>query len=199
MTTATEIEGSEGSCDPLLRLEARVGATGRADFACGRARVVHRERGAEMSDEFDDLQPEGAVRDRLWRGRGQPMQQLSRIPELIADVYRSATAPLRVKLLECLLLPVGPLGLVAIAAGAFGDFLQRGSYVRLAISPEDAARISADQMLELARFVEQSNPETFQRIASLLADKPIGVAGLGGSLLLIALQAWRSRGSTPET
>jgi DNA-binding MurR/RpiR family transcriptional regulator len=65
--------------------------------------------------------------------------------------------------------------------------------MRLAISPEDAARVSADQMLELARYVEQSNPETFQQIASLLAENPVGMAGLGGSVLLIALRAWRIR------
>jgi hypothetical protein len=149
--------------------------------------------GAKMSDEFDDLHLQPALRETSHRTHGQPVQPLSRVPELVAEAYRSATAPLRAKLLECLLLPIGPLGLVVIAAGAFGEFLQRGNYMRLAVSPEDAARISADQMLELARYVEQSNPEIFQQIASLLAKNPVGMAGLGGSVLLVALQAWRRR------
>ena len=152
-----------------------------------------------MSDEFDDLQLGAFGRERPQLNHGQPVSQLSRIPELIADLYRSATAPLRAKLLECLLLSIGPLGIVVVAAGAFGEFLHRGSCVRLAVSPEDATRISVDQMLELARYVEQSNPETFQQIASLLAEKPVGMAGLGGSVLLIALQTWRGRGSTQES
>ena len=173
--------------------------TGGADFAVSQARVVHRQRGAEMSDEFDDLELQAGGRERPSRNHGQPVPQLSRIPELIADVYRSATAPLRAKLLECLLLPIGPLGLVVIAAGAFGEFLQRGNYMRLAVSPEDAARISADQILELARYVEQSNPEIYQQVASLLAKNPVGMAGLGRSVLLVALQAWRKRGSTQES
>jgi hypothetical protein len=151
-----------------------------------------------MSDEFDDLpvrsvSSEGS-QDSQWR-RSRP---LNRVPELIADVYRAATSPLRAKLLECMLQPLGPLGLVVIAAGAFGELLRRGNYTQLAVSPEDATRISADQMLELARYVEQSNPQTFQRIASLLAEHPVGMAGLGGSVLLLALQGLTVYGSTHE-
>jgi hypothetical protein len=116
---------------------------------------------------------------------------LSRIPELVADVYSGSTAPLRARLLECLLQPVGPLGLVAIAAGAFGTILHRGGYRHLVVAPEDAVRISAEQMLELARYVEQCKPETFQRVATLLAESPVAMAGLGASMLVLALQAWR--------
>jgi hypothetical protein len=47
--------------------------------------------------------------------------------------------------------------------------------------------------------VEQCNPETFQKIASVLAESPVGFAGLGSSVLLIALQAWRTRGSGHES
>ncbi len=116
----------------------------------------------------------------------------SRVPELIAQLYKSAAAPVRARLLECLLQPVGPLALVAIAAGAFGEFLHRRTGGRrLAISLDDVARISAEQMLELARYIEQLDPATFQQIPSLLADHPVGMAGLSGSVLLLALQAWR--------
>jgi hypothetical protein len=151
-----------------------------------------------MADEFDDLVVQAIARDRP-QGRHQSRaRQLSRIPELIAEVYRTATSPLRVKLLECLLQPIGPLGLVAIAAGAFGEFLHRRNCIQLAVSPEDATRVSADQMLELARYVQQCNPETFQRLAALLAESPVGIAGMGGSVLLIALRAWRNRSSGQE-
>ena len=151
-----------------------------------------------MSDEFDDLPGHAVTRRRPLGSHGPQGETPSRTPELVADAYRTATAPLRAKLLECLLRPIGPLGLVAIAAGAFGEFLHRGRHWQLAISPEDATRISADQMLELARFVEQRNPETFQRIAVLLAGSPVAIAGLGGAVLLVALQAWRKRGSDDE-
>jgi hypothetical protein len=151
-----------------------------------------------MSDEFDDVQEKAVALDKLKRRHEFRGGRLSRIPELVADVYSAATSPLRTRLLECLLQPVGPLGLVAIAAGAFGEVLHRGSYKRLAVSLDDASRISADQMLELARYVEQCSPDTFQQIASLLAENPLAMTGLAGSALLFALQAWRKRGSNHE-
>jgi hypothetical protein len=120
------------------------------------------------------------------------------IPKLIATAYGEAAGPLRVKLLECLLRPVGVLGLVAIATGAFGELLRRGSYRRLDITLDDAARVTTDQMLELARYVEQYKPETFQQIASLLAETPVGIASVSGSVLLLALHAWRQRDSSRE-
>ena len=119
-----------------------------------------------------------------------------RLPELVAEVYRNAAAPLRTRLLECLLRPVGPLGLVAIAAGAFGAILHRGGYRELNVLPEDAHRISPEHMLELARYLEQAYPESLLQIAPIVADRGAGLAGMAGvaaSLLLLALQSWRQR------
>jgi hypothetical protein len=146
-----------------------------------------------MSDPSDELIAPASPLGGTAYGHSARGAALHRIPELIAEVYRSATAPLRTRLLEYLLQPVGPLGLVAIAAGAFGAILHRGGYRQLSVSPEDAARISADQMLELARYVEQCDPQALEHVASLLAESPAGMAGLGGSVLLFAMQSWRAR------
>lgn len=148
-----------------------------------------------MNDEFDDLLPAPDSPASLPPARRAGTGAMQRIPELVAEVYRNATAPLRRRLLECLLQPVGPLGLVTVAAGAFGLFLQRGGYREVAIAAEDTARISPEQMLELARYVEQVNPESFMQIVPLLADHPIGIAGVTASVLLVTLQAWRQRAS----
>jgi hypothetical protein len=70
---------------------------------------------------------------------------------------------LRRKLLECLPRPVGSLALAAVASGAFSAFLLRR------VTLEDVARITADQTAELARFVDQCNPDVLQQILSMLA------------------------------
>ena len=144
-----------------------------------------------MPDEFDDQPAPRAAISLPPRpaGDGPP------IPELVAEVYRSARPTLRARLLEYLLRPVGPLGLVAIAAGAFGTILQRGGYRQLAVAPEDAARISPDHMRELAQYLEQADPESLLQIAPILAENAsgVGTAGVAATLLLLALQAWRRR------
>jgi hypothetical protein len=148
-----------------------------------------------MTDEFDELAT--TVPARLAAGASMSTEgPHPPIAELVAQVYRGARPPLRKRLLECLLRPVGPLGLVAIAAGAFGAILQRGGYRELAVAPEDTARISPEQMLELARYVEQAHPESLLQIAPIVSDQAghmVGMAGIAASLLLVTLQAWRQR------
>jgi hypothetical protein len=144
-----------------------------------------------MSDELDET--DEAVRlARMAHGLAvaQP-SPLDPVPPLIAELYDNATQPLRAKVLECLLRPVGPLALVAIAAGAFGSLLHRGAPYQLSITLDDVARISANQMLELARFVEQCGPEAFDQVASVLTDNPGGMAAASASALALLVRLLR--------
>lgn len=121
--------------------------------------------------------PAGDARERL-------------LSQLVCEVYAESSAPLRARVLECLLRPVGPLGLVAVAAGAFGSFLHRESWGRLSVSFEDTLRFSSDQVFELTRFVDQVRPEALGQLAGLMAENPVCLTTLSGSLLLIALRLW---------
>jgi hypothetical protein len=140
-----------------------------------------------MTEQFDDAldlkQPDGG-----WLP-GVPAERrwAHGIPELVSQVYYQAPVRLRARLLECLLRPVGPLALVTIAAGAFGRFLYRLQYNAMPISIEDAARVTSDHVLELARYVEQSSPDALMQFGTLIADRPVGFASLSGSALLMAL------------
>lgn len=112
---------------------------------------------------------------------------------LVADLFAKAAPPQRVRLLNGLLRPVGPLALVAIAAGAFANLLPTTRWHIASASLEDVMRLTAGQVLELARYVEQKSPEAFMQLPDLLADSPLWVSSLGGALLLLALRAWRRR------
>jgi hypothetical protein len=109
------------------------------------------------------------------------------LPALVSDIYRAAPAPLRAKLLECLLKPVGPLALAVIASGAFGAFLQRRTWAGASLSADDIGAISAEQFSELARYLEQACPDVFLQMPSLLAGSPLAVATGSGALLLAVL------------
>jgi len=119
------------------------------------------------------------------------------VPALIARVYDEASQPFRLKLLSLLLRPVGPLALVAIASGAFASFLGRRTWQGSEVSLEDAARITGEQILELARYVEQANPDLIAQVAPLVATDLTGVGALAGALLLHALRGWRTTGEPP--
>jgi hypothetical protein len=118
-------------------------------------------RTLSITSEFDDcIDPAAAAHGR------EPSRPRSPLPELIADAYRRAAAPLRRKLLEGLLRPVGSLALAAIASGAFSTFLLRGTQ---SVTLDDVARITADQVAALAGFVDQINPDILQQVLSMLA------------------------------
>ncbi len=153
-----------------------------------------------MADEFyDALDRAGASGN--WRTRAPAGNRSGQgIPELISQVYNQAPAFLRAKLLEFLLRPVGPLAIVTIAAGAFGRFL--GAFGRflyrlqrdaMPISIEDAARITSDHVLELARYLEQCSPDTLLQVGSLIGDSPIGLATISGAALLMAMSLPKRR------
>jgi len=97
----------------------------------------------------------------------QALQRSHPAPELaplVADLYAKVPPRQRVRLLNGLLRPVGPLALVAIAAGAFASLLPTTRWQAASASLDDAMRLSAAQVLELARYVEQKSPEALMRL-----------------------------------
>jgi hypothetical protein len=154
-----------------------------------------------MADEFDDI--DVPVQRHAARTFERDATARPRFPveRLVSRVYRSASGPLRAKLLMCLLRPLGTLGLVAVASGAFGRFLHRDRAVPDASAVESAAHYSGDQVLELARFVQEVNPEALEQLAGLLADNAMGLAALSASALVLVYRRYRpaSAPSSPVT
>jgi hypothetical protein len=118
------------------------------------------------------------------------------VAPLLANFYNVASPPLRQRLLQCLLKPVGPLALVALAAGAFGRLLPRGRWQEVTVTLDDVAGLSAAQVYELAQYVDQKSPETFEQIGALVAGNAMAVSTVSGLLLMVALRAWARRNAT---
>jgi hypothetical protein len=118
------------------------------------------------------------------------------IARLLAQLYRQAPPALRVDMLAQLLQPVGPLALVAIAAGAFGRLLPPTRWQGVQVSPEDTRHFSTQQVYELVRYVEQKSPELLAQLPQLVADPRLWLGSATGALLLMVLRS-RSRMATP--
>jgi len=140
-----------------------------------------------MDEDFDEACEGAAHADPDWQHAVASGEGAQQIPELVSEIYDDAPPPVRTKLLEYLLRPVGPLALVTIAAGAFAHLLHRLTREAMPVSLEDAARISSGQVLELARYVAQCSPEALARIGSLIGESGVGAATMSGSTLPLAL------------
>lgn len=110
-----------------------------------------------MLDEFDDdLEVEEVPNSGEHRVVEPAVRP--RVARLVSRLYGAAGAPLRTRMLACLVQPLGSLGLVAVASGAFAQLLYRRGDAGVGIPIGDLAGYSNDQIFELARFVEQLSP-----------------------------------------
>jgi hypothetical protein len=126
-------------------------------------------------------------------GPALPSPDLNSVAPLVAAFYADAPNSVRIRLLDKLLQPVGPLALGAIAAGAFARLLPAERWTGVQVHLEDAMRISAAQVFDLAIYLEQKCPEWLLQLPDLLGDSPVALGTLSGAMLLVALRAWRRR------
>lgn len=146
-----------------------------------------------MSDEFDDEVQIDVLRYSPTAATRAAQRQRSRVARLASRLYSVSGAPMRARMLACLIRPLGPLGLVAVASGAFASLLQRWSLRDADIPFDGLERYSKDQIVELVRFVEQVSPEALQQLGNIVADNPMGAAAIGASLTMLLLRALRGR------
>lgn len=110
----------------------------------------------------------------------RPPFGVEEIAPLVADLFADALPPQRVQLLNGLLSGVGPLALVGIAAGAFSSLLPPTRWHVASASLDDAMRLTAGEVLDLARYVEQKCPESFAELPRMLRDGALRAASCAG-------------------
>lgn len=116
----------------------------------------------------------------------------SAIAKVVSRVYRTANGGVRADMLAYLLRPLGVLGLVSVASGAFARLVRRDGLVPDTISPEDMVRYSSEQIRELTMFVHEVNPDALQPLIEQLAQNGMGIAALSTAALVMLHR--RSRG-----
>lgn len=118
-------------------------------------------------------------------------------PRLISHLYDLGDQALRSRLLARLLQPLGTLGMAAVAAGAFACFVQRRTASGVMVALDDVSRYSTEQILELARFVEQVDPEILQGVTQRMANTPVGLAALSASAAMLLWGSLHRAGPMP--
>jgi len=117
------------------------------------------------------------------------------IARVVSRVYRAANGGVRADMLAHLLRPLGVLGLVSVASGAFARLVRRDGLVPDTISAEDMVRYSSEQIRELTIFVHEVNPEALQPLVEQLAQNGMGIAALSTAALVMLLRSTRARSS----
>ncbi len=109
------------------------------------------------------------------------------IADTIARAVTAAATPLRVRLLQGLLAPIGPLAMAVLAHGAFAKYVASARRWPLPISADDAERVTSVQLCDLVGYVEQADPGALVQVVGLLAQDPAAAAAAGASLAALAV------------
>jgi hypothetical protein len=112
---------------------------------------------------------------------------------IVASALPQARLPKRARALRRLLMPVGPLALAVLAGGAFAKCAASTRWARISVSLEDAANVTASQIFELVRYVEQSDPTVLEQVMEVLSHDTTTMAALGSSVAVLLLQLRSSR------
>ena len=110
------------------------------------------------------------------------------VPLYVSGVFRESPVDFRAQLIECLMRPMGALGLVAVANGVFAAVRHRHGWEQLQVTVEDTARISAEHVLELSAYLQQTAPDVFGQVADLVSRQPAVASGFSAMLLMNVLR-----------
>lgn len=114
------------------------------------------------------------------------------IPALVAQVYESAPAEERCRLVETLLRPLGVLSLVAIANGIFAKIRFRNAGQDPGVRIDDLQNVGAADMVALVHHAQQVSVETVDGLVQQLTTSG-ALAGSAAAALLIGLLVQRAR------
>ncbi len=115
------------------------------------------------------------------------------LPQLVADVYQSAPAVERSRLLEHLMRPLGVLSLAVVANGIFAKLRFLSGWPDLRVSPEDANAIRAEDVFALVEYVQQASWDVMQGLVKVLSDSP-ALSATAAATVLVSLLLQRARG-----
>jgi len=107
---------------------------------------------------------------------------------ILASAVPTTGLVLRARLLRRLLMPIGPLALTVLAGGVFAKYVAFARWSRISVSLEDAARVTSNQIVELVRYIEQSDPTVLEQVMVMLSRDTTTMAALGASVAAMAVQ-----------
>jgi hypothetical protein len=123
---------------------------------------------------------------------GRPGQSDQDMPQLVAQLYCDATPPEKRRLLELLVRPLNLLPLCALADGVFARIWFRNGQERLDIGVEDALKVSANDIVTLVSYVQQSSIEVLDGLMQIINASPV-LAGSTAAVVVMLLLKRRRR------
>jgi len=138
-------------------------------------------------EDFDQV-AQNAPRTSMAQGVTEALRsdQTPPFPQMVSQLFDKSDATQRAGMLNQMLRGLAPGVLTSIAGGALGN-LFRGNDTPAAVTPEQAATMTPEQVRQIAEDAEKENPSIVERMGDFYAEHPALVKTIGGAALAIVL------------
>jgi hypothetical protein len=138
-------------------------------------------------NDFDQV-AQNAPRASMAQGFTEALRsdQTPPFSQLVSQMFDKSDATQRAGMLNQMLSGLGPTVLASLGGGVLGN-LFRGNDTPPAVTPEQAATLTTDQVRQLAEDAEKENPSVVERMGDFYAEHPTLVKAIGGAALAIIL------------
>jgi len=121
------------------------------------------------------------------------------LPAAVAKAFARIGPRLRVEVLSRLLSALGPMALAVIGGGMFAKYIGRARWPEVPVSLEDATQATSSQIVDLVRYVEQSDPAVLHQVVALLSTDIAAMTVLGASVAALAIIGWSGDRARPRS
>ena len=145
------------------------------------------QQGRTVDDDFDQV-AQNAPRSAMAQGMTDVLRsdQTPPFAHMVSQMFDRSDNTQRASMLNQLLGGMGPGVLSSLAGGVLGN-LFRGNDAPAAITPEQAATMTPEQVEQIATAAEQQNPSIVDRMGDFYAEHPQLVKAIGGAALAMLL------------
>lgn len=121
-----------------------------------------------------------------------PADPYAHVAALVGEVFDAAPPEDRKRLLEHLLQPLSVLSLVVVANGVFTKIRFRGGWPQLQVRIDDARRVNARDVVDLAAYVQQVSSHAIDSLGRVITASPV-LASSAAAAVLVTLLVQRQR------
>jgi hypothetical protein len=149
---------------------------------------------SSMTNHDDHLQQvaEHAPQDLLGHGLAEAFRSDQTPPfgQMAAQLFGQSSGGQQAGMLNSIIGALGPMAVASLAGGALSKLMAPG---QTQITPEQAARLSPQQVQEIATHAQDQQPGVIDKLGSFYAEHPTLIKTLGGIAAAIAMSKMKDK------
>jgi hypothetical protein len=149
---------------------------------------------SSMVNHDDHLQQvaQQAPQDLLGHGLAEAFRsdQTPPFPQMAAQLFGQSNGGQQAGMLNSIIGALGPMAIAGLAGGALSKIMAPG---QTQITPEQASRLTPQQVQEIATHAHEQQPSVIDKLGSFYAEHPTLIKTLGGLAAAIALSKMKDK------